>query len=56
VVIGRRGSYADIKHEEKDRGEGKAPFLVLRKKCPKKCKKTCSRGGRLAKKREKRLG
>ncbi len=36
---GKRGIYADMTHEEKERGEGKAPFWVLRKKGPKKGKK-----------------
>ncbi len=40
MVIGRGGSCADMKHEEKERGEGKAPFLVLLKKCPKMQKKS----------------
>ena len=56
VRMGRGGSYADYTHEEKDRGEGKAPFSFLRKKGPKKGKKKFCRGGRLAKKKEKRLG
>jgi hypothetical protein len=43
-------------HKEKGRGEGIAPFWVLRKNGPKKGKKTFCRGGKLAKKREKRLG
>jgi hypothetical protein len=37
--MGRGGSYADMPHKEKERGEGKAPFWVLRKKGPKKGKK-----------------
>jgi hypothetical protein len=48
--MGRGGSYADMTHKEKERGEGKAPFWVLRKMGPKKGKKTFCRGGRLAKK------
>ena len=56
VRIGRGGSYADNTHEEKERGEGKAPVSFLREKGPKKGKKAFCRGGRLAKKREKRLG
>ena len=54
--IGRGGSYADNTHEEKERGEGKAPFSFLREKGPKKGKKAFCRGGRLAKNIEKRLG
>ena len=56
VRKGRGGSYADYTHKVKDRGEGKAPFSFLRKKGPKKGKKMFCRGGRLAKKKEKRLG
>ena len=55
VRKGRGGSYADYTHEEKDRGEGKAPFLFLCKKGPKKGTKKFCRGARLAKKKEKRL-
>ena len=40
VRMGRGGSYADYTHEEKDRGEGKVPFSFLRKKGPKKAKKS----------------
>jgi hypothetical protein len=53
--MGRGGSYADYTHEEKERGEGKAPFSFLRKKGPNESKKTFCRGGRLENKREKRL-
>ena len=56
VRKGRGGSYADNTHKEKDRGQGKAPFSLNRKKGPKKGKKKFCRGGRLAKKKEKRLG
>jgi len=39
VRIGRGGSCADYTHEEKERGEGKAPFSFLREKGPKKRQK-----------------
>ena len=55
VRVGRGGSYADYTHEEKERGEGKAPFSFLREKGPNKGKKAFCRGGRLAEKIEKRL-
>jgi hypothetical protein len=52
----RGGSRADMRHKEKERGEGQAPFWVLRKKGAKKSETMFCRGGRLAKKSEKRLG
>jgi hypothetical protein len=50
------GKGLELKHFNRRREGGKEPFRVRREKSPKKDKKTCSPGGWLAKKKEKRLG